>query len=188
MTLEEKYNEYRKVAQDGDILLCRSEKFVGKSICKITKSYYSHSLVVFWKAGRLFIFDAQADGIKPKLASDRILSLYTDFCVIRMYNFAENHLTEFFEQSEKGIKYDFKQIGKIALYELSKGKINLFPTKVDENDGRAICSEESWVLTKIVKVMCYDKSLWKTPFFLPQYFYDMADKKEVAILFTENIF
>ena len=189
--LEKKYQELREYAKGkvAMIVLCRSEEFVGRKICQITKSYYSHSLILYWCeiAGekRLCVFESQPDGAKPKFASDRLLKLYTDFCSVELL-VAENTLKEAFNKllnkSELGIKYDFKQIAKIATYELSNGKINPFKRKpLDIEDDKAICSETSWFLTHYANINCYSKKFWVRPYFLPQHFDLLADDKEILI-------
>ena len=195
--LENKYHELRKYAEDKDalIILCRSEGYIGRKICKITDSYYSHSLILYWceieEEMRLCIFEAQPDGAKPKFASDRILEFYTDICSVNILDSKLNigyDLNKYLTDSEKGIKYDFGQIAKIAVYEWTNGKINLFKRNpLDTDDNKVICSELSWIFANNIGVKCYTKDKWIKPFFLPQHFITLANENDVEIKFYNKL-
>ncbi|KKQ95370.1 MAG: hypothetical protein UT21_C0006G0042 [Candidatus Woesebacteria bacterium GW2011_GWA1_39_11b] len=178
-----KYEEYRKAAQDGDIVLCRNTSWIGRQISKIDNAYYTHSLVIFWKAGRLFIFDATETGAHPELASIR-MERYEDFCVVQPCRNAiekERALEQLFIFSEPGIKYNFAAIVKIAAYE--KLGLNIFKKPFP---NREICSELSLKYCNGYPLKCYSEGRFSRPFFTPQDFIRYASQEDVIILFTEK--
>ena len=182
-TIDNKYNTFRNSIEDGDIILCKNNGWIGKQISKFDNAYFTHSLVSFWKSERLFIFDSTEAGVHPELASVR-MRRYSDFCIVRpdrSYKEREAALNKLFAYSEKGIKYDFRLIAQIALYQ--KTGINTFKKN---NPYRDICSELSWIYTKFFPLNCYDKDRIERPFFTPEDFLRFAEEKDVYTLFTEK--
>lgn len=53
----------RNLIQTGDILLCRGKKPLSKAIMVCTKSQFSHAATAIWINDKLFIIDAQRDGV-----------------------------------------------------------------------------------------------------------------------------
>lgn len=49
--------------ETGDILHCRGRKLISRLIMRFTKSKWSHSALAFRIEGKLFVIDAQRDGV-----------------------------------------------------------------------------------------------------------------------------
>ena len=181
-TISVKYERHRNCLKTGDIILCKNPKWIGRQITSLDDgAYYTHSLVVFWQSGRLFTFDSTETGVHPELASIK-MKQYSDFCVVRpQKNETEisSALEKLFQYSEKGIKYDFAQILKIAIYQ--KTGINIFKKN---NPTRDICSELAWYYTQYFPLPCYEKERLTRPFFTPNDFIRYADENDTTILFN----
>ena len=198
MHIIRKYEEkYRQMAQDGDILLCRNNRWLGRKIQKYDyddlpykkrlPAYYTHSLRIFKKFDRIFIIDAIENGVHPEFASIR-MKRYTDFCVLRFIKTPEEinkAMAISATREEMGIKYDFKQIFKIYLY--AEWNINTYKQLADDTK-KDIYSEDTWYYSNVLGIKCYEKANWKRPFFTPQDFLRLRNQAEVQVLLNDVIY
>ena len=179
MSIQEKYEAYRKIAKDGDILLFRGRSFLARSIQYFDDAYYNHSAFVYWNRGRLELLDAWYGGVEKVPASKRVkdYSPNGDFCVIRIKKPGadiEAGISYVNNRWHAETKYHVAMLFRIAL--IKKTKIDL--TGLSKRD-RTICSFTTRDFTNAAGVECYKNIHLITPHDFIRY----ADGDEVKILF-----
>ncbi len=177
--IREKYQQYREVAKDGDILLWYGDKFMARAIRffddnyvsdageKIKdQAYYTHSSIIFWGRGkRLQNADSWYRGITVVPASDRV-SYYNDFCVLRpKMNHVLDHETQMevgikwiMDKWESHVKYDYFNVPRVALIKKTGIDITGLAKRSD-----FICSEFTQAFTLILGIKDYYRRLIFTP-------------------------
>ena len=179
MTIKEKYEAYRKIAKDGDILLFRGTGFVAKGIQYFDKSYYNHSAVVYWNRERLEMLDAWYGGVVKVPASKRALVDYKngDFCVLRPIkpkDGIQEGINTINNRWHAVTKYFYGMLFRIAL--IKKTGIDI--TGLSKRD-RTICSFTTRDFTNAAGIEAYRHLHLPTP----QDFLRYIDESEVRILF-----
>ncbi len=132
MNIREKYTNYRKEAQDGDIILWRGHGIMPGLIRFFDSSYindeghkvkdmayFTHSSIVYWGRGdRLHNADSWYNGITVVPASHRV-EIYYDFCVLRPIDISidqiEHGLNFALQKWDANIPYDYFMLPRIAL-------------------------------------------------------------------------
>lgn len=158
--ITEKYNVNRSKIQNGDIILFRSNGFMGRLISFFDNAEFTHIGVCFECNKRLMIIDSMGNGVHPDFLSIRIKT-YDDFLVLRSRNSRAGinlGVEKAFVKAEEGIKYDFALLLKVAF----KRKFGI-NTKRLGSSKRDICSE--WVrrYTNMLNISCYNTDNIITP-------------------------
>lgn len=143
-TIRAKYQRVRPFITDGCLGLISKPAFVSKFIRRhdrnpdFTWADISHVMLVFEKAGRLFVLDANPNGAKPGLLSDRIN--LSDNCIfikpLCSAEITKTALSNAILRAENGISYDF--INGVKELINRRYKTNFTITDRDEHD---ICSD-----------------------------------------------
>lgn len=177
--LEKKYQVYRRVAKDGDIILFRGTNITAKGIRYFDDAYYTHTAVTYWNRQRLEVLDANAGGVQKHPMSKRIKKYKNgDFCVIRpkvspgLIETGINHLNNRWYGL---VRYHFFMLLRIAI--IKKLKIDL--TGISKRKDRTICSFLSRDYANILGMKAYQNVNLITP----QDFMRYANDHEVTILF-----
>ena len=118
--IEKKYREVRSYINNGDIVLFHGKKLLAKTIQYFDDAYYNHTAIVSQDFnGRLWVVDSNANGVDGGLLSHR-LKKYTDFAVIRPIGYTQGNidlsLKLLLGEVDKGIRYDFSLLPRIAIY------------------------------------------------------------------------
>lgn len=180
MGIKEKYEAYRKIAKDGDILLFRGTSFVAKGIQYFDDAYYNHSAVVYWSKNRLEMLDAWYGGVVKVPASRRALVDYKkgDFCVLRPIGKSKEELEEGIrainERWHAITKYHYGMLLRIAL--IKKTGIDI--TGLSKRE-RTICSFTTRDFTNAAGIECYRDLYLPTP----EDFLRFIDTSQVRVLF-----
>jgi hypothetical protein len=175
MNASEKYNKYRNIIKNGDIILFRGNRLLARLIQYFDSAYYNHVGIAMECNGRLFIIDSNACGVEPEFLSTR-MKKYTDFGILRInqsQNEINNDLTQVLIRAEDHIKYDFLLALRVAVAR----KIG-YDFKNLGNSNKDICSE--WVrrFTNQAQVKCYITDILITP----QDFKRLQDPSEIITI------
>lgn len=83
MTIQEKYAAALPLVNSGDIGLFRGRALISDAIELVTKSYWSHSEVLYWQNGKLMCIDATGKGVNADFLINTIDS-EEDFAILRV--------------------------------------------------------------------------------------------------------
>lgn len=154
--IQAKYKAFRDyvVARNlsAFIVVFHGTGWLARTIQFFCGSYFNHVGIgyVEYHNGhpRIYIIDSNENGLKPDFMSARI-SKYADFALIEQLVSVEVQsaaLEVMFDRGEKGTKYDFLLLGKIAI-EKARDKFRKWfgmeprDRVIDNNPERDICSE-----------------------------------------------
>jgi hypothetical protein len=142
MNIVDKYNMFRGLLKDGDLVLFHGKGIIANIIQHCDNAYYNHIGVIIEKHGALFIVDSNADGVQADRLSKRIEKYKRggDFTIIKptvKREFIDLEMRRLLNRSdEKWIKYDFYN----GIKELLNRRFG-FKLKITLNDNRDICSD-----------------------------------------------
>lgn len=124
----------------GDILICRGDSMLSKTILKATGGEWSHTAQVIELNGIKYIFDAQEGGCMPRLFEVWQREFQYEFKVFRRYE--SKDISDWF-MKYSGVKYDKKGLAVGLGKSLIK---NIFKTpqvmkEKFRNNGMFWCSE-----------------------------------------------
>ena len=177
MTIEEKYKKLRGNIPDGAIILFKGKGLMPTLIGYFDDAYWTHAGVAFWSNGRLMVLDSNARGVKPDFMSVRIGEYY-DISVLSIRknkSVIKWGMEYIFQEAEKGIKYDFLTLVRIA----AKRKFAVDLKNLGSED-RDVCSEFARRLTMVCGVKCYSKAIRGLESFIsPQDFVRFLSLEEI---------
>lgn len=180
-TIQEKYDLYRPVAKDGDILLWHGNKIMARTIRFFDTNYinragekvkdpayYTHSSIAMWGRGnRLQNADSWSRGVTVLPMSDRI-NFYLDFCVLRPKlelidplntGVIERGIEFIMDKWQAHVKYDYWTLPRVALIKKTGIDITGFGKK-----SHFICSEFTQAFCAEIGIKDYEN----LPIFTPQ--------------------
>lgn len=175
-----KYQKVRHLIWDGDIIVCKSDKLVAKTIQWFDNADYHHSGVIFKSYGRLFVMDAHPDGgVHPGYLSHRIIDKeWTDFTILRpkvKREVQEEALERSFEKANRFIPYNWRGVFKIAWWVFTG------VYKAAHENGKQICSHFTQEYVVNCGIESHDPLNVKRPFFTPQDHLRNKDKFKVVV-------
>lgn len=175
-----KYLTHRGEIKDGDVILFRSNKWLGKIIQWLDGAHYNHAGIAFWSNDMLFIVDSNQDGIRPEFMSIR-MKKYIDWCIVRPRKVSKKlmrlAINKSLRRGNSVVKYDFMLALRVLFSR--KFKVDL---KFLGSSNRDICSEfAAFHLSSFTR--CYHRLLDVTPQDLIRF----ADKDKIEVLFNDNI-
>ena len=187
--IQEKFNNYKLQAQNGDIILFRGTGIIAKLIQYFDKAYFNHIGIVYCPTGdnnQLMILDENGNGAHPDYLELRIEG-YEDFGIIRpvyskslMHNITSkdinNALTYLFNTSQFGIKYNFGRLLEIAIFRKTGKQFKFL-----DNPHRDICSEFVQLYTSELDILCFNNSLFQL--ITPMDFYRSMSNIECMTMF-----
>lgn len=142
MNIVDKYNMFRGLLKDGDLVLFHGKGIIANIIQHCDNAYYNHIGVIIEKHGALFIVDSNEKGVQADRLSWRINKYRKggDFTIIRPLigiEFINSEMNRLLHRSDdKWIRYDFFN----GIKELLNRRFG-FKLKVNLNEDRDICSD-----------------------------------------------
>lgn len=130
------------VAQTADLVMCRGKRVVSKAIMRATKSNWSHAAIFIKLEGRLFVIDAQRDGVNLRPFEAWHLKYNYEFEVFRSYSSNYQHAPNYVKSrafQKIGVTgYDFESLIIRQPIKLITGE---WRVRVAKEGDRMVCTE-----------------------------------------------
>jgi len=128
--------------QTGDIIHCRGTRLISRLIMRCTKSEWSHTALAIRIDGKLFIVDAQKDGVnlRPFELWDQKFNYEMLVCrsAQASYKYSHKYLMERALGKVGVTAYDFETLFIRYPWKLISGK---WRNRGDKEDDKMVCSE-----------------------------------------------
>jgi hypothetical protein len=128
--------------QTGDILHCRGKRLISRLIMRFTKSNWSHTALAIRIEGKLFIVDAQRDGLNLRPFEAWQAKYDYNILVCRTMKANWNYSKSYIKERAMGkigvTAYDFESLFIRYPWKLLTGK---WKNRGSKEDDRMYCSE-----------------------------------------------
>jgi hypothetical protein len=184
--MKNKLQEYLKVAQNGDIMLCHSETFIAKAIRKIDKCHYHHCEVIAIKDGIVHGIGSHPGQSRVQKLEERAEEKqWDDFTILRPLEdelIIKKAVNDTIWRSAEFRKYDIPLVFGILIYQTTGIHI-----KSLGSSSADICSElEQRYLMSLGDKNYYPENI-KRPFFTPEDVLRYADRNKYLTLFEQKL-
>ncbi len=186
MTIAEKYEKWRPLLLNGDIINVSGTSLLSKAIKWGDNAKWSHSLLCMIDnidgVPRRLALEAEANGVRPDFLSQVILSGCDDFIILRPLFFQsakDKAVNGAYNAGEAKIPYDVLALPKILMYK----KLGLKSKIMSGYPHKEICS----VFTgreygNRLPLTCYNDIINKQGYLSPQDLIRYFSSKEIELL------